>query len=129
MDHAHAAAGHTDVAHHDIEIPYNVHPRPDTGLYNAKLGIWLFLASEVMLFGALFSIPLFAQNILGFTSQQTGMLLLPGALASAVAMPLAGRILRVVEPRIALIGGSFLLVTALVMLAFLSVLPRSIASI
>ena len=38
-----------------IEIPYNEHPRPDTGLYNAKLGIWLFLASEVMLFGALFS--------------------------------------------------------------------------
>ena len=42
-------------AHHDFEIPYTVHPRPDTGLYNAKLGIWLFLASEVMLFGALFS--------------------------------------------------------------------------
>ncbi len=38
-----------------VVIPYNVEPRPDTGLYNAKLGIWLFLASEVMLFGALFS--------------------------------------------------------------------------
>jgi heme/copper-type cytochrome/quinol oxidase subunit 3 len=38
-----------------MEIPYNVKARPDTGLYNAKLGIWLFLASEVMLFGALFS--------------------------------------------------------------------------
>lgn len=36
-------------------IPYTIHPREDTGLYNAKLGIWLFLASEVMLFGALFS--------------------------------------------------------------------------
>src|ERR1700755_2503386 len=41
--------------HAEIEIPFNVHPRPDTGLYNAKLGVWLFLASEVMLFGALFS--------------------------------------------------------------------------
>src|SRR6185436_4331354 len=38
-----------------MEIPYTVQPRPDTGLYNAKMGIWLFLASEVMLFGALFS--------------------------------------------------------------------------
>ena len=38
-----------------MQIPYNVEARPDTGLYNAKLGIWLFLASEVMLFGALFS--------------------------------------------------------------------------
>ena len=38
-----------------MDIPYTVQPREDTGLYNAKVGIWLFLASEVMLFGALFS--------------------------------------------------------------------------
>ncbi|HEX7860487.1 MAG TPA: cytochrome c oxidase subunit 3 [Verrucomicrobiae bacterium] len=38
-----------------MDIPYTTHPREDTGLYNAKVGIWLFLASEVMLFGALFS--------------------------------------------------------------------------
>jgi cytochrome c oxidase subunit 3 len=38
-----------------MEIPYTVEPRKDTGLFNAKVGIWLFLASEVMLFGALFS--------------------------------------------------------------------------
>ncbi len=36
-------------------IPYTVEIRPDTGLNNVKLGIWLFLASEVMLFGALFA--------------------------------------------------------------------------
>ena len=46
---------HADTHEHVLEIPYTVHPRPDTGVYNAKLGIWLFLASEVMLFGALFS--------------------------------------------------------------------------
>src|SRR5262245_52610543 len=38
-----------------MDIPYTIENRPDTGLYNAKVGIWLFLASEVMLFGALFS--------------------------------------------------------------------------
>lgn len=38
-----------------MDIPYTVTARPDTGLYNAKVGIWLFLASEVMLFGGLFS--------------------------------------------------------------------------
>jgi cytochrome c oxidase subunit III len=38
-----------------MDIPYTTKVRPDTGLYNAKLGIWLFLASEVMLFGGLFS--------------------------------------------------------------------------
>lgn len=36
-------------------IPYTVEARPDTGLNNVKIGIWLFLASEVMLFGALFA--------------------------------------------------------------------------
>ena len=36
-------------------IPYTVEPRPDTALNNVKIGIWLFLASEVMLFGALFA--------------------------------------------------------------------------
>jgi heme/copper-type cytochrome/quinol oxidase subunit 3 len=38
-----------------MEIPYTVSARPDTGLTNGKLGTWLFLASEVMLFGALFA--------------------------------------------------------------------------
>ena len=38
-----------------MEIPYVDAPRADTGLTNGKLGIWLFLASEVMLFGALFA--------------------------------------------------------------------------
>ena len=38
-----------------MEIPYAVDARPDTGLYNGKLGIWLFLASELMLFAGLFS--------------------------------------------------------------------------
>ncbi len=38
-----------------MEIPYTVTPRAETGLFNAKVGIWLFLASEVMLFGALFT--------------------------------------------------------------------------
>ena len=36
-------------------IPYTVDRRADTGVTNVQMGIWLFLASEVMLFGALFS--------------------------------------------------------------------------
>ena len=38
-----------------MEIPYTASVRPDTGVTNQKLGMWLFLASEVMLFGSLFS--------------------------------------------------------------------------
>lgn len=36
-------------------IPYTVERRPDTGVNNVQLGMWLFIASEVMLFGGLFS--------------------------------------------------------------------------
>ena len=38
-----------------MQIPYIVEERPETGINNSKLGIWVFLASEVMLFGGLFS--------------------------------------------------------------------------
>ncbi len=36
-------------------IPYTIERHPETGLNNVRLGVWLFLASEVMLFGGLFS--------------------------------------------------------------------------
>ena len=39
----------------DANIRYISHPHPVTGVTNSKLGVWCFLASEVMLFGALFS--------------------------------------------------------------------------
>ena len=42
-----------------MEIPYSIEEREDTGLINSKLGIWIFLASEVMLFGGLFSAYIF----------------------------------------------------------------------
>ena len=38
-----------------MEIPYSVKSHPVTGVNNGKLAMWTFLASEVMLFGALFS--------------------------------------------------------------------------
>ncbi len=37
------------------EIRFIAKPHPITGVTNSKLGIWCFLASEVMLFGGLFS--------------------------------------------------------------------------
>ncbi len=39
----------------EIVIPYRTEPHPLNGVTSGKLGVWLFLASEVMLFGALFS--------------------------------------------------------------------------
>lgn len=46
------------------------------------------------LYASVFIIPIFCQSILGYTAMQTGLLLLPGSLASAVAMPIVGRIMK-----------------------------------
>ncbi len=45
-----------------MDIPYTTQIRRDTGLYNGKLGMWLFIASEVMLFGGLFSAYVFLRT-------------------------------------------------------------------
>ena len=42
------------------------------------------------LFGPALILPLFFQNVLGFTAFDTGFALLPGAIATAISMPIAG---------------------------------------
>jgi cytochrome c oxidase subunit 3 len=60
-----------------MDIPYTVQPRPDTGLFNAKVGIWLFLASEVMLFGGLFSSYIFLRVAADASTWPHGLLNIP----------------------------------------------------
>jgi DHA2 family multidrug resistance protein len=83
-------------------------------------GSILSIIVGMALYGALFAIPIFAQGILHYTSQQTGLLLLPGALASALAMPLAAKSLGMADARIILAGGALVLTAALHQLAGLS---------
>jgi DHA2 family multidrug resistance protein len=53
------------------------------------------------LYASVFIFPVFAQNLLGFTAMQTGLILLPGSLATAVMMPVVGKALqRKVPPQL-----------------------------
>ncbi|HET9955650.1 MAG TPA: DHA2 family efflux MFS transporter permease subunit, partial [Polyangiaceae bacterium] len=72
------------------------------------------------LYGAMFAVPIFAQSVMRYTSQQTGMLMLPGALASAVAMPLMARLLKRFDPRVLVAAGSLVVISALWMLSRLN---------
>ncbi len=72
------------------------------------------------LYGALFAIPIFAQSILRFSSQDTGMLLLPGALASAVAMPIAAKLNTRFDSRALIVAGGVTIIFALMMLTRLT---------
>ena len=46
------------------------------------------------LYASVFIFPVFAQNLLGFTAMQTGLILLPGSLATAFMMPFVGKMLQ-----------------------------------
>jgi DHA2 family multidrug resistance protein len=83
-------------------------------------GSLMSAAIGAALYGTLFSVPIFAQTILGYSSEQTGMLLLPGALASAAAMPLAALLMKRTDPRALLFAGAGVMCAALVGLAQLS---------
>ena len=66
-------------------------------LYSAILGMGLY--------GALFAVPIFAQSVLHYTAMQTGMLLLPGAIASAITMLLLGKLTSIFDPRLLIACG------------------------
>jgi len=57
------------------------------------------IVSGFGLFGTALIMPLYFQNVMGFDATTTGFALLPGALATALSMPLASRILKYVDPR------------------------------
>ena len=65
-------------------------------LKNPALGIGTILSFILGfgLFGSVFVIPVFTQQILGFTALQTGQMLIPGALATGFMMPIVGRMLQ-----------------------------------
>ncbi|MGB7891909.1 MAG: DHA2 family efflux MFS transporter permease subunit [Microcoleus sp.] len=84
-------------------------------LYSGILGMGLY--------GALFAVPLFAQGVLHFSATQTGFLLAPGALASAIIMVLLGKISTKVDARILIALGAC--GTAAVMFELAKITPQT----
>ena len=84
-------------------------------------GSLLSVVLGMALYGALFAIPIFAQSILSYTSQQTGLLMLPSALVSAGMMLVASRLVKRFDPRWVLITGGLILVTSLSLLGRLTI--------
>jgi heme/copper-type cytochrome/quinol oxidase subunit 3 len=68
-----------------VDIPYTTAARPDTGVNNPTLGIWLFLSSEIMLFGSLFSAYALIRGGAGQWPDQSSVLSVPlGAINTAL---------------------------------------------
>lgn len=73
------------------------------------------------LYGGVFIYPLFAQTILGFTSTATGLVLLPGGIATAVAVVFCGRVLQKgLDARILIVAGMLVYISSMWMLGHLT---------
>ncbi len=58
-----------------------------------------------MLMASMFLLPIFMQELLGFTATQSGIALMPRVLVMLVAMPIVGRLYNLVEPRLIVLVG------------------------
>ena len=88
-------------------------------------GLALFLALGFGLYGAIFIFPQFTQNILGFSPTSTGLVLLPGGLATGVSAMICGRATAgkkpLVDPRILILFGMGLFIWSMWDLGHLSI--------
>jgi DHA2 family multidrug resistance protein len=84
-------------------------------LYSGILGMGLY--------GTLFAVPLFTQSILGFSATQTGWLLAPGALASAITMIALGKLSGKVDARLLIGAGA--VGSTLVMFSLSRITPQT----
>src|SRR5450759_3507735 len=70
------------------------------------VGTLLGIVMGVGLFASVFTLPVFLQNNLRMTAQQTGIVLLPGAIATALSMWVVGRLTRKFDPRFLIACGA-----------------------
>ncbi|MCX6290450.1 MAG: DHA2 family efflux MFS transporter permease subunit [Bacteroidetes bacterium] len=80
-----------------IQELYTDHPVVNLRIMkNRSLAIGMFTTFILGfgLFSSVFIFPVFCQNLLGFSAQQTGELMIPGGLATIMMMPFVGKMLQ-----------------------------------
>jgi MFS transporter, DHA2 family, multidrug resistance protein len=91
------------------------HPAIDFSVLKHRqmwVGTLLGVVMGIGLYAMSFTLPVFLQNNLHMTAQQTGIVLLPGALATAVSMGVVGRLTNKFDPRLIITGGALLFAAA-----------------
>jgi DHA2 family multidrug resistance protein len=73
--------------------------------YNFSLGAVLMFFAGVTLYSMTAIIPLFLQNLMGYTALQSGLTMIPRGLGALIAMPLAGRLVGRIQGRYLVAGG------------------------
>lgn len=73
-----------------------------------SLGIGLTFVTTIGLFSLVFLLPLFLQNLRGFSAFHSGLMILPQAIGAMITMPLAGRLYDRMGPRVPAVIGLIL---------------------
>jgi len=79
-------------------------------------GVIYSLVLGMGLYGIGFVVPNFAQTMLGYTAMETGMLLIPGGLATGLMMPIIGQIGQKIDARWAVAIGALITAASMFML-------------
>lgn len=76
------------------------------------VGTLLGVVMGIGLYAMAFALPVFLQGNLRMTAEQTGIIMLPGAAATAVSMALAGRLTGRIDPRLLITAGALMFAAA-----------------
>ncbi len=76
---------------------------------NFTVGIILATTYGIILFGALVMLPLFLQNLMGYTALASGLAIAPRGMGALVSMTLAGRLVGKIDSRIMIVCGFIVL--------------------
>jgi len=69
------------------------------------IGVFLMTVIGIVIYGSTVLLPIFLQTLLGYSSFNAGVAMLPRGLGSFIAMPLVGILMSKIEPRKLLAGG------------------------
>ena len=98
------------------------HPILDLGLFkyrNFSLCLSLSVYRAVGLFGGLFLLPIFLQSFGGYTTIQTGLWMMPGALTVAFMMPFSGKLSDKYPPSTLVVIGAVLTGISMILYGYL----------
>lgn len=86
---------------------------------NYVLCVLLAIFRAVGLFGSVFLFPIYLQTLMGYTTIQSGIWMIPGAISVGLTMPIAGRLADRYSPRTLATLGSLLTGYSLIQFGFL----------
>src|SRR5258706_7358946 len=90
---------------HELRTP---HPVVDLSILKSRqlaVGVVFGMVLGVCLYATVFVLPVYLQNVQHFTANQTGLVILPGALASAFTMAFMGRLQGKFDGRLSILAG------------------------